>query len=460
MSDPADEQSVMTGRQQRVDVAVALVLAAAGVLSLVVVRDAGVPQPSWAPTTPEQVAWVVALALPLALRRRWPVTVLVVVGALFIAQQARGVFEPYVTSITLYLALYTVGARCADRRLATVARAVVVVAMFSWLGISLSLTAWSEVTAPSEAPEGSSPVGLLPPRTAAVLLSIAYNAVYFAAVWVFGNLAWRARRQQDELAATNEALRRSRDENARRAVLAERVRIARELHDVVASHVSVMGVQAGAARRVMDTDAGAARSALRSVEDAGRTAVAEMHQLVGVLRDDDAGPDGPPRDGRSSDGGSSDVGAPTPEPPAPVLGAIPALVERVRATGAAADYEEVGKPGPVPAAVGVSAYRVVQEALTTVVRHAGARTVSVRLRHLPGAVEVEVVDDGRGAAPSIPDAGERGDPPAARGAGGVGLVGMAERVALHDGLLDAGPRPQGGFRVRARFPVRDAVDER
>ncbi len=446
MGDPGDEQSVLTGRQQRGDVALALGLAAAGVLSLVVVRDAGVPQPSWAPSTPEQVAWVVALALPLALRRRWPVTVLVAVGALYIAQQARGVFEPYVTSIALYLALYTVGSWCADRRLATVARAVVVIAMFSWLGISLSLTAWSEVAAPPEAPEGSSPVGLLPPRTAAVLLSVAFNAVYFAAAWVFGDLAWRARSQQAELAATNEALRRSLDENARRAVLAERVRIARELHDVVASHVSVMGVQAGAARRVMDADAGAARSALRSVEEAGRSAVAEMHQLVGVLRDDDA--DGTDRPGDPSPGGTSpDAGPPAPEPPAPVLGAIPALVERMRATGADADYEEVGEPRPVPAAVGVSAYRVVQEALTNVVRHAGARSVSVRLRHLPGAVEVEVVDDGRSA-----DQGSHA-------AGGVGLVGMAERVALHDGLLDAGPRPQGGFRVRARFPVRDAGDE-
>ncbi len=439
MTDADDEQPALSGRQQRGDVALALALAAAGVLSLVVVRDAGIPQPSWAPSTAEQVTWVVAIALPLAARRRWPCAALVTVGAVFIAQQARGVFEPYVTSVALYLALYTVGARVSDRRLATVVRAVVVVAMFSWLGISLSLTAWSETAFSSSTPDGASPVGLLPPRTAAVLLGVAFNAVYFAAAWVFGDLAWRASSQQRELERTNEALRRSRGENARRAVLAERVRIARELHDVVASHVSVMGVQAGAARRVMDADPGAARAALRAVEETGRTAVTEMHQLVGVLRDEDAG--------RASGAGRN------PEPPVPVLSEIPSLVQRMRATGMDADYQVVGEERPVPAAVGVCAYRVVQEALTNVVRHAGARTVRVRLRHLPGALEVEVVDDGRGEG----SPGVEGSGGALHGSGGAGLVGMAERVALHDGLLDVGRRPAGGFRVRARFPLRDAA---
>ncbi len=441
MTDPDDERPAPTRRQQRSDVLVALALAAAGALSLVVVRDAGVPQPPWAPSTLEQIAWLGALTLPLAVRRRWPAAVLAVVGSLYIALQARGVFEPCVTSIVLYLALFTVGAWTADRRAATAVRAVVIIAMFSWLGISLSLTALSEVALPPSAPDGSSPTGLLPPRTAAVVLGTAVNAVFFGAAWVFGDLAWRAGAQQRELERTNEALRRSRSENARRAVLAERVRIARELHDVVASHVSVMGVQAGAARAVMDADPDAARSALRAVEETGRTAVAEMHQLVGVLRDDD---------GEVAAGGGG--GRRTPEPPVPVLTAIPALVARVRVGGMDADYEVVGDERPVPAAIGVSAYRVVQEALTNVVRHAGARSVRVRLRHVPRALEVEVVDDARGAAPGgEARAGAHGHP-----SGGTGLVGMAERVALHDGLLDVGPRPRGGFRVRARFPLRDA----
>lgn len=306
---PGHDRATLTARQRTVDAAVALALAGAVVLSLVITRDAGVPQPQRAPGTAEQIAWVVAVALPLAVRRRWPVTVLALVAALYIAQQALGVFEPYVTSVALYLALYTVGAWCRDRRLATASRTVVVAAMFAWLGISLSLTAWGEhALSGTSTSSDAVPVGLLPPRTAAVALGVAFNAVYFAAAWVFGDLAWRERCQREELAAAHEALRRSQAENARRAVLGERVRIARELHDVVASHVSVMGVQAGAARRVLDAqraDLTTVRAALRAVEASGRTAVAEMHQLVGVLRADDAADAGRGGAGARSSPGSS-----------------------------------------------------------------------------------------------------------------------------------------------------------
>ena len=421
-----------TPRQRRTDLLTGVALAAGGVLTLVLSRDAGLlplPDP---PSTTEQVLWMLAVTLPLCVRRRFPLAVLVVVASAFIALQLRSVPEAMMVSLALYLALYTAGAWGRDRRVTTAARAVVVTAMFAWLGIALSLTAWNDASLSTEAPD---PVGLLTPLTASVLYNVLFNVVYFAAAWIFGEAAWRAAAQRSELAETNALLRASQEEAARRAVLAERVRLARELHDVVAHHVSVMGVQAGAARRVLDVDPEGARGAIRAVEESSRTAVAELRRLLGVLREDDGAP-----------------GA-APDAPAPLLADLPGLVARVGASGLETTYETVGAPRPVPDAVGVSAYRVAQEALTNVVRHAAARSAQVRLRYLDRALEVEVVDDGRGAAAAVP-AGA-GGPPGRRG-GGHGLVGMAERVALHDGLLDVGPRPTGGFRVRARFPLDDA----
>jgi len=425
-----------TPRQRRTDLLTGLALAAGGVLTLVISRDAGLlplPDP---PSTPEQVAWMLAVTLPLGVRRRFPLAVLVVVATAFIALQLRSVPEGMMVSLALYLALYTAGAWGHDRRVTTAVRGVVVAAMFAWLGIALSLTAWNDASLSTEAPNA---IGLLTPLTASVLYNVLFNVVYFAAAWIFGEAAWRSAAQRQELADTNEELRASQAENARRAVLAERVRLARELHDVVAHHVSVMGVQAGAARRVLDADPESARGAIRAVEESSRTAVSELRRLLGVLREDDAG--------TGTDGGA--------DAPAPLLADLPALVARVGASGLQASYETVGAPRPVPDAVGVSAYRVAQEALTNVVRHAAARSAQVRLRYLDRALEVEVVDDGRGA-PAVP-AGVAGASGRRRsGHGGHGLVGMAERVALHDGLLDVGPRPTGGFRVRARFPLDDA----
>jgi len=425
-----------TPRQRRTDLLTGVALAVGGVLTLVLSRDAGLlplPDP---PSTLEQVLWMLAVTLPLCVRRRFPLAVLVVVATAFIALQLRSVPEGMMVSLALYLALYTAGAWGRERRVTTAVRGVVVASMFAWLGIALSLTAWNDASLSTEAPD---PVGLLTPLTASVLYNVLFNVLYFAAAWIFGEAAWRAAAQRQELAEANERLRASQAENARRAVLAERVRLARELHDVVAHHVSVMGVQAGAARRVLDADPEAARGAIRAVEESSRTAVSELRRLLGVLREDDGT-------------GSGTAGGSGPDAPAPLLADLPALVVRVGASGLQASYETVGAPRPVPDAVGVSAYRVAQEALTNVVRHAAARSAQVRLRYLAGALEVEVVDDGRGTSSSAPP-GTSGGP---RRPGGHGLVGMAERVALHDGLLDVGPRPTGGFRVRARFPLDDA----
>ncbi|SDQ78463.1 sensor histidine kinase [Quadrisphaera sp. DSM 44207] len=407
-----------TTAQRRADVRLGLVLAAATAASTELARSFGYSLPQ-SPPALEQLAWALAISLPLCVRRRYPVAVLLVVSATFIALQARLVLEGTMTSICLFVALYTAGAWARDRRVATAARLVVVVAMFAWLVIGFSATPLSAMLPGTD----SDQTGFLPPRAATVVYATALNVVYFAGAWMFGDAAWRDARSRAALAASNEQLRRSREENARRAVLDERVRIARELHDVVAHHVSTMGVQAGAARRVLDTSPDDARAAMAAVEASSRAAVEEMRRLLGVLRAGDA-PHGPD----ALDGGPG---------PAPDLRCLPQLVAEPRG-GLQVDHAEVGTPRPVPPSTSVSAYRVVQEALTNVVRHAGARRASVRLRWLSGAVEVEVVDDGR-AAPS--------------GGGGLGLVGMRERLALHGGLLDVGPRPDGGWRVRARFPL-------
>jgi signal transduction histidine kinase len=209
--------------------------------------------------------------------------------------------------------------------------------------------------------------------------------------------------------------------------MAERVRIARDLHDVVAHHVSVMGVQAAAARRVLDTDPVVARQALAAVESTARTAIDELNGLLGMLRADNDQPVGqqrtPPDSHRRTPG----------------VEQLDRLVDETRAAGLPVTYEVFGAPRPVPDAVALSAYRVVQEALTNTVKHAAATSADVRVRYLEQSLEVEINDDGRG--------------PAGPTGSGFGLVGMRERVAVHGGQLEVGPRRGGGFQVRAHFPL-------
>ncbi len=418
-----------TRRQQRVDLLVAVGLAAGATGSAALARLADVEFGRTPPAFAEEVLWCLAVSLPLALRRRAPLAVLVVVSAAFIGLQARSVAETQLSSVCLFLALFTAGAWAADRTLSRTVRLVVVTVMFAWLVYALSATAWGERYAGNDGADD-----LLPPATAAMIWVTAVNVLYFGAAWFFGDLAWRQARQQALLEERTLELARERDENAHRAVLAERVRIARELHDVVAHHVSVMGVQAGAARVVLDRDPARARAALGDIEAGARSALDEMHRLLGVLRATDApraGPDG--SDGTGAAGGDAD--------PLPGLDDVPALVQQAAAAGLQVEWAVVGDPAPVPDGVGLSAYRIVQEALTNTLRHAAATRVDVRVRFLPGALELEVVDDGRGRPGPSP------------GPGGLGLTGMRERVAVHGGELEVGPRPGAGYRVRARLPL-------
>jgi signal transduction histidine kinase len=203
-------------------------------------------------------------------------------------------------------------------------------------------------------------------------------------------------------------------------VFEERVRIARELHDVVAHHVSMMGVQAGAARMVIDRDRVRAMEALTAIETSSRQAVAELHRLLGFLR---------------QAGDRDDLA------PQPGLSQLPHLAASMSDSDLAVELSVEGETRSLPPTLDVSAYRIVQEALTNTLKHAAASRADVHLRYWPDELEVEIVDDGRpnGASSSA--------------SGGLGLIGMRERVALHGGQLSAGPAAGGGFAVRVRLPT-------
>ncbi|GAB3269206.1 sensor histidine kinase [Kineosporia babensis] len=428
MDDPDDYvRPAPTLRQQRWDLATGLMLAASTVLSTFLARSisSGDDDPLKISVT-EAVLWSLAVSLPLCLRRRYPVAVLLTVSVAFIGMQSRAIIEGTMSSIALFSALYTVGAWSRERRIGTVVRILVVVAMFCWLFYAISATFWAE----SEGAFGDEPHGgPIPPEIAAVLYSTLFNMLFFAAAWYFGDASWNRARQEEQLQQRTLELARERDESARRAVLAERVRIARELHDVVAHHVSLMGVQAGAARRVLDRDPELTRQTLGVIEDSGRTAVEEMRRLLVVLRDTE----------------TDETKATT---PSPGVDALEQLLEHPANPGLATQFTVIGEPVPLTAAVSVSVYRIAQEALTNALKHAGASRIDARLRYLEQAVELELVDNGRGVA--LP--GSRGS--------GLGQVGMRERVELHGGTLEIGPRPDGGYRVRARIPlVRQVVSE-
>jgi signal transduction histidine kinase len=233
------------------------------------------------------------------------------------------------------------------------------------------------------------------------------------------------------------------EDRARRAVRDEQARIARELHDVIAHSVTVMVVQAGAAGDVFDQQPDRARTALATIEEVGRATLVELRRLLSGVRP--TGPDDRARIGETDDPPDAEAIADGDRvtAPQPGLARIGDLARPLQAAGVAVEIVHDGEPRPVSAGMDVSAFRIVQEALTNVLRHAEATRAGVVVRHLPDAIEIEVVDDGRGAPPRAV---------AARGPG-LGLIGMRERAAVLGGHLDAGPTAHGGFRVHAVLPV-------
>jgi signal transduction histidine kinase len=342
--------------------------------------------------------WTLALplagmTLPLALRRRAPArTLLVQVAALGVAgallRNSQGV--PLSGFAALLIGFYSVGANCDDRR----AIRGGATALAGIVGIDAAFAVFQQH-------------GVRP----AVWLSL-------AVAWLIGR---ELRRRRGELALLRERANRleaEREAQARSAVAEERTRIARELHDVVAHSVSVIVVQAQAGTRLLE-DPQQARSAFRSIETTGREALVELRRLLGILRTADA---------------QTAVG------PQPGLASLDSLLEQVREAGLAVTVSVEGDPQPLPPGIDLSAYRIVQEALTNTLKHAGPAKARILLRYAAGALELEVVDDGSGPGP-----GGNGS--------GHGLVGMRERAALYGGELEAGEGPQGGYAVRARLPL-------
>lgn len=241
---------------------------------------------------------------------------------------------------------------------------------------------------------------------------------FFIAAWLTGFILNSRSRQTAELRERAERLEREREAQARAAVAEERARIARELHDIVGHSVSVMTVQASAVRRLLREDQQREREALQIVEEQGRAALSEMRRLVGVLRRPEEAP------------------ALVPQPSLEYVGK---LVEQTREAGLPTELRLEGEPAELPQGIDLTAYRFVQEGLTNALKHANAKHAEVVVRYDNGSVELVVRDDGTGDG--------------AGGGSGHGLVGIRERIAVYGGELAAGPRPEGGYELRARLPV-------
>jgi signal transduction histidine kinase len=344
---------------------------------------------------PGRVALFAAMGLPLAFRRAAPVTVFVVIAAAAFAQYTLD-FGLQTVDLAILIAMYTVAAHRGRREALLVAGVVEV-------GAVLAAFRWSA-----------------PHRHWAALLLISIVA---AAGFLLGETMRVRRAYLAELEERAERLERERDQEAQIAVAAERQRIARELHDIVAHNVSVMVAQADGAGFAMDGDPAAARAAMNVVAQTGREALTEMRRLLGVLRDADS------VDGKA---------------PQPGVDQIVELVDRVRQTGLTVDLEVQGEPRPMAAGLQLAAYRIVQEALTNTIKHAG-RTARARveLTFDADAIEVRVEDDGPSASlPPVPAIGT-----------GQGLVGMRERAAIYGGAVSIGSRAAGGYEVVASFPL-------
>jgi signal transduction histidine kinase len=327
-----------------------------------------------------------AMTLPLAWRRRRPLAVATIVfGALTAQDLVAGsdAHTPDPQLLAWIVAAYSVAAHANPAR-ALAGGTLALGSTIGWIGVDDALL----------------PVAVI------------------GGAWVAGRLVRGGYLRALALEERTVALDRERDVRAQAAVAQERARIARELHDVVAHSISVMGVQAGAVRRVLEREQEEQREALLSVERTGRQALAEMRRLLGILR-------------RSDD----DLA----HAPPPSMSGVEELVEQIREAGLPVDLRIEGDPVPLAPGVDISAYRIVQEALTNTLKHAGPARATVAVRYLERELQLEVVDDGRGAA-------QNGD-------GGHGLVGMRERVAIYGGHLQTGPKPGGGYAVRAHLPL-------
>lgn len=373
--------------------------------------------------------------LPLAFRRRYPLVVSAYAMGHFVftGTQVPEIGYQLAMQLGYFFSIYSGVAWARNRRAMAIVMLGVVLLLFGWLAWDFAYgSAVSELLGDDV---NLAQHGILPPLPAFVVWSALLNGVYLFGAILLGQANWRQAR--DRALRAEQAVTIADQASALRdqAVVDERLRIARELHDVVAHHVSVMGVQAAGARRVLTRDPDAAAAALAHVENSSREAVREMRGLLGTLRGAGLERPDPGADQRAPEPGASEIEALVASFAEP--GFAPAFTLVEDAPGALAG---------VHAPIGLSLYRTVQEALTNVRRHstAGAASVALRVGRDPGGprfAEAEVLDDGR------PRAGTSGT--------GLGQLGMRERIASHGGTAEIGPRLTGGYRVRVRFPLKE-----
>jgi signal transduction histidine kinase len=372
------------------DAVVALVLAGTSLATVL----AGVP--AFGHPDGLAVALAVCSTLPVAVRRRWPIPVAAVLlfanGAeLAAAAPHQGALQPY---IALVLAGYSVGSRAEGRFSIVLPAALAVLAMPVFaLALADHQSLGNEVT----------------------------SYIWLVAAWGVGRVVRGMRRQTRELEAANAELAEHREIAAAAAVAVERGRIAREIHDVIAHNVSMIVVQAGAAARVLGSDDPRVRSALETIADTGRQTVDEMRSLLGILRADDG------EEERAPQPGLADLGS---------------LADRLRESGISVDWRVEGDPLQLPRALDLSAYRIVQEALTNALRHARGARAEVIVRYGERVLGLDICDAG----------GARNGASVGATTGGHGIVGMRERAALFGGELTAVPTADG-FRVTATLPL-------
>jgi signal transduction histidine kinase len=346
-------------------------------------------------------AAALAMTAPLAWRRLRPVGVLAVVFAplVILAAAGRELDSAYVM-LVLLLAFAAVGAYSERRR--------AIAGLALGLGL-LAAVLVAEITLASGEAQESQPGDFV------------FLGAILGTVWALAVALRERSLRTGELEERAGQLVRERDERARAAIVEERARIARELHDVVAHSVSVIAVQTGSIRRRLREERPADAEELSAIEHTARQALAEMRRMLGLIRDDDEA---------------------VALAPQPGMDQLDRLVEQMRETGLPVDVEVEGERRPLAPGVDLAAFRILQEALTNVLKHAGAAQVRVGVRYGERELELEVTDNGTGTG--------------AEQNGGHGLVGMRERAALYGGSLDAGPRPDGGFAIRACLPTGSA----
>jgi signal transduction histidine kinase len=382
----------LTRRSRAFDAALALVLALIGVRYVTIMNVAGTA--GWVGS-----ALLVPLAsAPLALRRRFPLAVLWTVMAVTPWIRHSSPDIAFYAGVVCIVAAYSAAAYC-HHRVPTL--------------LSLPVAAAVQVILFTNAKLPHFPNGVI----AVLVLVPVFAAAFEIRMW---------RRRVDEGRTRLSTLQRQQVEALSHAVEHERARIARELHDVVTHNVGVMVIQAGAARKIMDAAPDQAREALLAVETGGRAAMTELRHVMGLLTMDSDGPD---------------TAATADLTPQPGLNRLEALVSGVRQAGMPVELTVAGQRRPVPPGVELAAYRVVQEALTNTVKHASGATADVVVDYTADHLRVEVTDTGGSPSASV----SSGD--------GRGLIGLRERLALYGGTLQTGPRPRGGYRVKALIPL-------